>query len=107
MDLSSNGSRFNTMIMSGELRKHFSHEELREMSAYVTENSSLSFSDLFDDATTVCSSYPNSRGEGRFYIKTVLCVIFETWLSFVLINCRQILFYCSIHFGRMKIEYVG
>ncbi|KAK3086111.1 hypothetical protein FSP39_013715 [Pinctada imbricata] len=61
MDLSKNGSRFNTMVMSGELRKHFTTDELREMSVYVSESSSLTCSDLFDDATTVCSSYPNSR----------------------------------------------
>nr|XP_022337357.1 integrator complex subunit 8-like isoform X4 [Crassostrea virginica] len=61
MDLSPVGSRFNNMVVSGELRNYFTQEELKEMNQYIKESSSLSYSDIYDDATTMCSSYPNSR----------------------------------------------
>lgn len=67
MDLSPVGSRFNNMVVSGELRNYFTQEELKEMNQYIKESSSLSYSDIYDDATTMCSSYPNSRGQ---YIKS-------------------------------------
>lgn len=63
MDLSPVGSRFNTMVVSGELRNYFTQEEIKEMNQYIKESSSLSYSDIYDDATTMCSSYPNSRGQ--------------------------------------------
>ncbi|XP_061162526.1 integrator complex subunit 8-like isoform X1 [Saccostrea echinata] len=61
MDLSPVGSRFNTMVVSGELRNYFTQEELKEMNQYIKESSTLTYSDIYDDATTMCSSYPNSR----------------------------------------------
>lgn len=63
MDLSPVGSRFNNMVVSGELRNYFTQEELKEMNQYIKESSSLTYSDIYDDATTICSSYPNSRGQ--------------------------------------------
>lgn len=61
MDLSPVGSRFNNMVVSGELRNYFTQEELKEMNQYIKESSTLTYSDIYDDATTICSSYPNSR----------------------------------------------
>lgn len=99
MDLSPVGSRFNNMVVSGELRNYFTQEELKEMNQYIKESSSLTYSDIYDDATTICSSYPNSRGQeiNALSLRTLDFFVFWFGLGH---TCITSLIFCScMHFS--------
>lgn len=99
MDLSPVGSRFNNMVVSGELRNYFTQEELKEMNQYIKESSSLTYSDIYDDATTICSSYPNSRGQEIITLSLSTPDFFD-FLFGLGHTCITSLIFCScVHFS--------
>ncbi|KAJ8302723.1 hypothetical protein KUTeg_019119 [Tegillarca granosa] len=63
IDLSSPGSKFPALVINGNLKDYFTEDELNEMELFTNDDNSnaSAYNDMYDDATTVCSSFPTSR----------------------------------------------